>query len=87
MNIQETKKALRTFILENYLFTDDESALNDNDSFLDSGVLDSMGVLELIAFLDDDLSISVEGDEVTPSNLDSIDKIMAFIETKVASVG
>lgn len=82
MNIEETRQTLRTFILENYLFTEDEDALKDDDSFLDSGILDSMGILELIDFLDDDLSISVEGDEVVPDNLDSINKILAFIKTK-----
>lgn len=82
MDLEQTKQALRKFILENYLFTEDGAALNDDDSFLDSGILDSMGVLELIAFLDEDLSISVEGDEVVPDNLDSVNKVMAFIAKK-----
>lgn len=80
--MQEMRNALRTFILENYLFTDDESALKDDDSFLDNGILDSMGVLELMSFLEDDLSIPVEGDEVIPDNLDSINKVLAFIKSK-----
>ena len=70
--MDEKKIALRKFVLENYLFTEDEGALKDDDSFLDNGILDSMGVLELISFLEEELSTSVEGDEVTPDNLDSI---------------
>ena len=84
MDLDQTKQLLRKFILENYLFTEDEAALKDDDSFLDSGILDSMGVLELIAFLDEDLSINVEGDEVVPDNLDSVNKVMAFISKKAS---
>lgn len=80
--MDEKKIALRRFVLENYLFTEDEGALKDDDSFLDNGILDSMGVLELISFLEEELSTSVEGDEVTPDNLDSINKVLAFIETR-----
>lgn len=82
MSSPDIKKALRTFILENYLFTDDESALGDEDSFLDNGILDSMGILELIDYLTEDLNIDVDGDEVTPDNLDSINKVVSFIEKK-----
>ena len=80
--MDEKKIALRKFVLENYLFTEDEGALKDDDSFLDNGILDSLGVLELISFLEEELSTSVEGDEVTPDNLDSINKVLAFIETR-----
>ncbi len=80
--MEEMRGVLRAFILENYLFTDDQEALGDDDSFLDNGILDSMGVLELISLLEDDLSIPVAGDEVVPENLDSINKVLAFIETK-----
>jgi acyl carrier protein len=80
--MEEIRVALRTFILENYLFTDDESALKDDDSFLDNGILDSMGVLELMSFLEDDLSIPVAGDEVVPDNLDSVNKVLNFIKSK-----
>ena len=78
----DIKTALRTFILENYLFTDDESALADNDSFLDNGILDSMGILELIDYLTEELKVEVDGDEVIPDNLDSIDKVVSFVSKK-----
>ena len=78
------EQLLRNLILENYLFTDDQSKLNNSDSFLDTGILDSMGILELIYFLDEELSIKVEPNEMIPSNLDSIDNLLAFIEKKQA---
>ncbi len=76
------EELLRTFILENYLFTNDQSKLNNADSFLDIGILDSMGILELIHFLEEELSIKVESDEMLPKNLDSINNLMVFIAKK-----
>jgi len=77
-----TEQLLRNYILENYLFTDDQSKLNNADSFLDSGILDSMGILELIYFMGEALSIKVDPDEMIPSNLDSINNLLAFINNK-----
>ncbi|MET0356860.1 MAG: acyl carrier protein [Cellvibrio sp.] len=83
MNLQEARQKLRHFILENYLFTDDEAALTDEASFLEGGILDSMGILELIEYLDEGFGIKVEGDELVPDNLDSINSLIKFISTKV----
>ena len=76
------EEQLRTFILENYLFTDDQEKLNNKDSFLDTGILDSMGILELIYFLDEEMSIKVQSEEMIPSNLDSINNLLKFIDNK-----
>ena len=85
MNEKEKKvTVLRSFILENYLFTDDQGELNNDDSFLESKILDSMGVLELVAFLEEQFRIKTEDQEMIPDNLDSIDKLVAFIEAKSA---
>ncbi len=78
------EEMLRTFILENYLFSDDQNKLDNTDSFLDTGILDSMGILELIYFLEEELSIKTESAEMIPSNLDSINNLIAFIEKKSA---
>lgn len=77
-----TKHALRTFILENYLFTDDQSALADADSFLEKGVLDSTGIMEVIFFIEEQFGIRVEDEEMVPQNLDSVEHLVAFIERK-----
>lgn len=82
LNLESVRQQLRSFILENYLFTDDQSALADSSSFLDGGILDSMGILELIDYLDETFAIKVEGDELIPDNLDSIDSLIAFIGKK-----
>lgn len=80
-----TKQALRTFILENYLFTDDQSALADADSFLEKGVLDSTGIMEVVFFIEEQFGIKVEDEEMIPQNLDSIDHLVTFVERKKAA--
>ena len=73
---------LRTFILENYLFTNDQSKLKNSDSFLETGIIDSTGILEVITFIQDELNITIEDDEMIPENLDSIDNVLTFIKKK-----
>lgn len=80
--VTSNEQLLREFILENYLFTDDQSKLNNADSFLDTGILDSMGILELIYFLEEELSIKTESAEMIPNNLDSINNLLTFIKKK-----
>jgi acyl carrier protein len=81
---EEIVAVLRNFILENYLFSDDQSLLNNDDSFLESKIMDSMGVLELVSFLEEQFEVTTEDQEMIPGNLDSIDKLVAFVEKKTA---
>lgn len=76
------EQKIRSYILENYLFTDDESALGNQDSFLEKGILDSTGILEVIYFLEEQFGIKIEDEEMLPENLDSVANICAFIERK-----
>jgi len=75
---------LRQFILENYLLTQDESALGDSDSLTARGILDSTGALELALHLEERYGVTVQDEELHPDNLDSIDRIAAFVERKRA---
>ncbi len=72
----------RHYILENILFTDDESVMNDSYSFLEMGIIDSTGILELIYFLEEEFGVKVDDTEMIPENLDSIDNIAAFVTKK-----
>ena len=76
------REKLRRFILENFLFTDDESELNDEDSFIENQIIDSTGILEVIEFLEDEWNIKTGDDEMIPDNLDSVNKVMSFVERK-----
>lgn len=75
---------LRRFIVENYLLTCDDSSLGDADSLTERGILDSTGALELVMHLEDRYGVTVQDEELHPDNLDSIDRIAAFIERKRA---
>jgi acyl carrier protein len=74
-------EAIRAFVIENFLFGDD-TGLTDSTSFREEGIVDSTGVLELVAFLETEYSISVDGNEFIPDNLDSIEKITQFVIRK-----
>ena len=74
---------IREFVVENFLFGDD-TGLTDSTSFRDEGIVDSTGVLELVAFLETKFGVQVEGNEFIPDNLDSIEKITAFVAKKKA---
>ena len=74
---------VRNYILENYLFTDDQSELDSEDSFLEKGIIDSTGILEIIFFLEEEFGLSVEDEEMIPENLDSVNNIVKFINSKL----
>ena len=79
------RASLRRYVLENHLFTDDENRLKDADSFLETGILDSTGIMELILFIEESQNLKVTDDEMVPENLDSIDNLVAYIERKQAA--
>lgn len=82
----QTERQIRQFILSSFLFTDDESKLGSDDSLLEQGIMDSTGVLELVAFLESQFGIAVADNELVPENLDSVVRIMAFVSRKRADV-
>ena len=76
------EKKIRNYVLENYLFTDDETALANDTSFLDEGIIDSTGILEVIAFIEEEFGVKVLDDEMVPENLDSVENIVQFVAQK-----
>lgn len=78
------KQQVRQFILANYLFTDDEGKLSDSQSLMQSGAMDSTGILELIMFLEEKIGVKVADQEMLPANLDSVDSVVAFVARKQA---
>ena len=80
--MSETRDKIREFIIENFLFGNDQS-LNDDISFLDEGIIDSTGILELVSFLEEEFDISVEDEEIVPENLDSIKNVVSYLERKM----
>ena len=80
--MSDYKTQLKDFIVENFLFGNDDG-LKDDTSFLEEGIIDSTGVLELVSYLEEQFDISVEDEELIPENLDSIENLNAFLERKL----
>ncbi len=75
------QQRLRRFVCENFLFGQGGD-FSDDDSFLELGIIDSTGVLELVAFLESEFALSIADEELVPENLDSIENLARFIERK-----
>jgi len=78
----ESKKLIREFIVTNFLFGSKDAKFSDDDSFLETSIIDSTGMLELVAFVETSFGIEVADTELVPENLDSINKLAGFIEKK-----
>lgn len=74
---------IKEFILKNLYFAED-NALDDDDSFLETGVVDSTGVMELVAFVQSQFGVTVEPQEIVVENFDSVNKVARFIRQKLA---
>lgn len=83
---QDIKRQIIDFITNNFLFDDAQASLNEKESLLETGVIDSTGVLELIAFIEETYGIKVEDEEIIPENLDTILDITYFIKQKLSTV-
>ena len=75
--------AIRAFIVDNFLFGEDAAWLGEETSFLESGVIDSTGILEVITFIEETFGIHVEDDEIVPENLDSLKNLAVFLASKI----
>lgn len=74
---------VRDFISENFLFGQSADKLSNDDSFLENGIIDSTGVLELVTFLEQTFPVTIQDEELVPDNLDSINNLVRFIEGKL----
>ncbi len=82
MNQQDIQKVVRDFIQQNFIF-DSTIVLDNSESLLGSGVIDSTGVLELIGYLEEKFHLRFEDDELIAENFDTVDKITAFLQNKL----
>lgn len=73
---------IKDYIAKNLLFSDNGFPYDDNVSFLDEGIVDSVGVMELVSFVEDNFGVQVEDLDITPENFDSVNKITAYIRRK-----
>ena len=81
MTIEEQ---VRQYIADNFLFSEDGYQLPDDVSFLEEGIVDSTGVLELVMFVEETFNVTVEDEEIVPENFDSVSRLAAYIRRKIA---
>ncbi|HUV30022.1 MAG TPA: acyl carrier protein [Acidobacteriota bacterium] len=81
-DIDTVRQQIREFVFETFLFGDESEAFANDDSFMEKGIIDSTGVLELTAFLEERYGITVDDEEMVPANLDSVDNLAAYIGRK-----
>ena len=81
---QTLEDRIRQHIVDNFLYTGDGSSLGYDQSLLESGIVDSTGVLELVFFVEETFGIKVKDDELVPRNFDSIAKLAAYVRAKTA---
>jgi len=79
------KADIRKFIIENFLYGQDDDSLGDDQSFLENGIIDSTGVLELVSFVQNAYGVTITDNELVPDNFDSLNKIDRFIDRKRAA--
>jgi acyl carrier protein len=79
----ETEAQIRQYVAQNLLFSDNGFEYDDDDSFLQEGIIDSVGVLELVLFVEETFGVTVDDQEITPDNFDSVTKLASYIRSKV----
>ena len=79
--MSDPKTKIKEFIIENFLFG--YEGLTDKASFLDEGIIDSTGVLELVNYLEEEFSITIDDEELIPENLDSINNVLMYLGKKL----
>ncbi len=78
----DIKDNIKTFITD-YFLKDEIPVLDEDASFLEEGIIDSVGVLELVAFLEETFGFRVEDEEIIPENLDSVNKLFFYVQSKL----
>jgi acyl carrier protein len=77
---------IRAFVIQNFMFGQG-AQLKDDESFLEAGIIDSTGVLELVGFLETSFGIVVQDEDLVPANLDSVERVARFVGRKVNERG
>ncbi|HEU6449345.1 MAG TPA: acyl carrier protein [Verrucomicrobiae bacterium] len=85
MNSMNLKDEIRNFVISNFLFGEAEH-LEDDTPFMENGIIDSTGILELVMFLETTYKIKIQNEEMLPQNFDSIERVARFVSKKVNNV-
>ncbi len=78
------RQRIKQYILKNFLFSNDDNSIGDQDSLVRGGILDSTGIYELIMFIEEEFQFTIAPEEMTPDNFDTLEVIDTFINRKLA---
>jgi acyl carrier protein len=81
----EIKEKIKKYIATNLLFSDDGYGYPDDASFLEEGIVDSQGVMELVMFVEEEFKVTVNDEDITPDNFDSVSLLADYVERKSGS--
>ena len=70
---------IKAFIIDNFLFNAEGSSLGDDESFLENGIIDSTGILEVVAWIEETFGVRVPDADLLPENFDSVQRLAAYI--------
>lgn len=79
---ESIKEKVKNYVVENFLFGNEADPIGDDDSFIERGIIDSTGIMELIEFLEKTYGISLDDKELVPENLDSLNNLSRFVLSK-----
>lgn len=79
----EIEQKIKSYIAQNLIFSGDDFKYPEDASFLDEGIVDSLGVMELVSFVEDQFGVGVDDQDITPDNFDSVVKLAAYIRGKL----
>jgi len=82
---KQIRDEIRAYLDENFLYMRPDFILQDDDRLLERGVVDSMGIVEMLTFLDDQFGVKVADDEISEANLGTIGAIARFVTSKLAA--
>jgi len=80
--MEQIEREVRQFVIDNFLFGEGEAQFSNDDSFLEKGLVDSMGILTLVAFVQDKYAVTVPDEDLVPENWDSVKRIARFVQGK-----
>lgn len=85
MHETEIRERLRAYIIENFLYADHQAQLEDDDRLLDRGIIDSMGVLEVVGFLESEFAVLVDDQDITEQHMGSVASLVRYVTAKRAA--
>lgn len=87
MNVTDVKDRVKRFINTELVRKDGVGTITDGESLLEGGVLDSLGVLRVLGFLEEEYRFTVRDEDVVPENFESVDAIAAFVQRRHVNGG